>query len=126
MNQVKVGICGLGTVGGGTFNVLKRNASEIANRVGAQVNVTHICMRSAKPEYDTDGIKVSTDVFDVARDPEIDILIETMGGTTIALDLVLEAIANNKHIVTANKALIAEHGNTIFEAANQQLSLIHI
>lgn len=120
MNQVKVGICGLGTVGGGTFNVLKRNANEIANRAGTQINVTHIGMRSDKPEYDTAGIKISADVFDVARDPEIDILVETMGGTTIALDLVLEAIANGKHVVTANKALIAEHGNRIFEAADNQ------
>lgn len=120
MNQVKVGICGLGTVGGGTFNVLKRNAAEIAQRVGASVDVVHIGMRANKPEYDTTGIKVSADIFDVARDPEIDILVETVGGTSIALDLVLEAIANGKHVVTANKALIAEHGNRIFDAANKQ------
>lgn len=120
MKQVNVGICGLGTVGGGTFNVLKRNAEEIADRVGSQVRVTHIGMRSEKPEYDTSGVKISRDVFDVARDPEVHILVETMGGTTQALDLVLEAIANGKHVVTANKALIAEHGNRIFEAASQQ------
>ena len=117
MNQVNVGICGLGTVGGGTLNVLKRNAGEIAKRAGARVEITHIGMRSEKPEYDTSGIKISADVFAVARDPEIDILVETLGGTDLALALLLEAIANGKHVVTANKALIAEHGNTIFEAA---------
>lgn len=120
MNQVNVGICGLGTVGGGTFNVLKRNAKEIANRVGTNVVVTHIGMRSAKPEYDTAGVKISADILDVARDPEVDILVESIGGYDLALELILEAIANGKHVVTANKALIAEHGNTIFDAANKQ------
>ena len=120
MEQVNVGICGLGTVGGGTFNVLKRNATEIAKRVGTHVEVTHIGMRSEKPEYDTTGIKISADVFEVAKDPEIDILVETIGGTDLALNLVLEAIANGKHVVTANKALIAEYGNTIFEVASNK------
>lgn len=118
MNQVKVGICGLGTVGGGTFNLLKDNAEEISNRVGAHIEVVHIGARSDKPEYDTSGVKISADIFDVAADPEIDILVETIGGTSLALDLVMSAIANGKHVVTANKALIAEHGNTIFEAAS--------
>lgn len=120
MSQVKVGICGLGTVGGGTFNVLKRNAQEIAQRVGATVEVTHIGMRANKPEYDTSGVKISSDIFEVTRDENVDIVVETIGGTTVALDLVLEAISNKKHVVTANKALIAEHGNQIFSAAKEQ------
>jgi len=120
VSQIKVGICGLGTVGGGTFHVLKRNAEEITQRVGAAVEVVHIGMRTIKPEYDTSGIQVSSDIFDVAKDPNVDIVVETIGGTTIALALVLEAIANKKHVVTANKALIAEHGNQIFAAAKEQ------
>lgn len=120
MSHVKVGICGLGTVGGGTFNVLNRNAKEIAQRVGAPVEVIHIGMRADKPEYDTSSVKVSSDIFEVVRDPQVDIVVETIGGTTIALELVLEAIANGKHVVTANKALIAEHGNQIFAAAQEQ------
>ena len=120
MNKVNVGICGLGTVGGGTFDVLKRNAKEIAHRAGAQVDVTHIGMRSNRPEYNTAGIKISADVLDVARDPGVDILVETIGGTSLALELVLEAIHRGKHVVTANKALIAEQGNIIFDAASKK------
>lgn len=120
MNQVNVGICGLGTVGGGTFNVLRRNAEEIADRAGARIEVVHIANRSDKPEYDTAGIRMSRDVFEVARDPDVDILVESMGGTDIAFDLVIEAIKQGKHIVTANKALIAERGNEIFAAAGEQ------
>lgn len=120
MNQVKVGICGLGTVGGGTFNVLKRNAPEISARAGADIQVVHIGMRSEKPQYDTAGVRISSDVMEVARDPEVDILVESMGGTDLALKVILEAIENGKHVVTANKALIAEHGNQIFAAANEK------
>ena len=118
MNPLNIGICGLGTVGGGTFNILKRNAVEIADRAGVEINVVHIGTRSDKPEYDTTGVKISADIFDVVRDPEVDIVVESIGGTDTALDLALEAIANGKHLVTANKALIALHGNQIFAAAN--------
>lgn len=120
MSQVNVGICGLGTVGGGTLNVLRRNAAEIADRAGARIEVTHIATRSDKPAYETSGIRMSRDVFEVARNPEIDILVESMGGTDIAFDLVMEAIQQGKHIVTANKALIAERGNEIFAAAGER------
>jgi len=118
VNPVKVGIAGLGTVGSGTVNILRRNADEIARRVGRPIEIAHIGARRDNPACDISGMRVSRDVMDVARDPEIDILIELIGGTTTARELVLTAIANGKHVVTANKALIAEHGNEIFSAAH--------
>ncbi len=118
MNPVKVGIAGLGTVGSGTVNILRRNADEIARRVGRPIEIAHIGARRDNPACDVSNIRVSRDVMDVARDPDIDILIELIGGTTTARELVLMAIANGKHVVTANKALIAEHGNEIFSAAH--------
>lgn len=117
MKQVNVGICGLGTVGSGTLNVLTNNAETIAARACSSVVISHIGARRDNPDADTSSIKVSRDIFEVARDPEVDILVELIGGTTVAKELVLEAIANGKHVVTANKALIAEQGNEIFDAA---------
>lgn len=117
MNSVKVGICGLGTVGAGTFNVLARNQVEISARVGCDINVTHIGARRDNPDVDIADTQISRDIFAVAEDPSIDILVELIGGTTVAKDLILKAIDNGKHVVTANKALIAEHGNEIFAAA---------
>jgi homoserine dehydrogenase len=118
LNPVKVGICGLGTVGAGTFNVLARNAAEISARAGCDIEVTHIGQRRENPAIDTGSATISRDIFDVATDPSINILVELIGGTTVAKDLVLKAIENGKHVVTANKALIAEHGNEIFAAAS--------
>lgn len=120
MDAVKVGICGLGTVGGGTFNVLSRNAQSIGARAGKPIIVEHIGARRDNPDIDTGTVKVSRDIFDVAEDPNVDILVETIGGCDVAKDLVLKAIANGKHVVTANKALIAEHGNEIFTAAREK------
>ena len=117
MDSVKVGIAGLGTVGSGTVNVLKRNAGDIARRVGRPIEITHIGARRDNPACDTQGIRLSRDIFAVATDPDIDILVELIGGIDTARELVLTAIKNGKHIVTANKALIAEHGNEIFQAA---------
>ncbi|MEE8057008.1 MAG: homoserine dehydrogenase [Pseudomonadales bacterium] len=117
MNPVRIGICGLGTVGRGTFNVLNRNAGEIAARAGCDIVIEHI---GARRGADIDGIKVSTDIFAVVEDPNVHIVAELIGGTTVAKELVLKAIANGKHVVTANKALIAEHGNDIFAAAAEQ------
>jgi homoserine dehydrogenase len=118
VNPVKVGIAGLGTVGSGTVNILRRNADEIARRVGRPIEIAHIGARRDNPACDVSGVRVSRDVMEVARDPDIDILVELIGGTTTARKLVLTAIANGKHVVTANKALIAEHGNEIFSAAH--------
>ncbi|MEK0363496.1 MULTISPECIES: homoserine dehydrogenase [unclassified Pseudomonas] len=120
MKPVKVGICGLGTVGGGTFNVLKRNAEEIARRAGRGIEVAQIATRQLNPKCDTGSISITDDVFAVANNPEIDIVVELIGGYTLALELVLKAIENGKHVVTANKALIAVHGNEIFARAREQ------
>ncbi|MEH6357527.1 MAG: homoserine dehydrogenase [Pseudomonadales bacterium] len=117
MKAVNVGICGLGTVGGGTFNVLKRNAKEISRRAGRDIVVSHVGMRQTKPGFDFEGCSISNDIFDVARDPEVDVVCELIGGYDIAFELVMTAIENGKHVVTANKALIAERGNEIFAAA---------
>lgn len=118
MKPVKVGICGLGTVGSGTVNVLTRNGRVINARAGCDITIAQIGARRDNPKCDTSAFNVTRDVFAVADNPEIDILVELIGGTTLAKDLVLRAIANGKHVITANKALIAHHGNEIFAAAN--------
>lgn len=117
MKPVNVGICGLGTVGSGTFNVLNRNNATIDRRTGRAVRIIHVASRRDHPNCDTSGIRVSRDVFEVANDPEVHILVELIGGIDTAKELVLTAIKNGKHVVTANKALIAMHGNEIFSAA---------
>ncbi len=116
-----MGICGLGTVGGGTFNVLQRNAEEIARRAGRAIEVTHIATRAPNPACNLgDDVQVYDDALALARHPDIDIIVELIGGYDIALKIVMEAIANGKHVVTANKALIAVHGNEIFAAAREK------
>lgn len=120
MNPVKVGICGFGTVGSGTFNVLNRNREVIAARAGCDIVVEQIGARRDNPNCATGSVPVSRDVFAVADNPNIHILVELIGGTTTARELVLRAIDNGKHIVTANKALIAQYGNEIFAAAERR------
>lgn len=122
MNPVKVGLMGLGTVGGGTFNVLSRNAKEITRRVGRDIKVTHIAARDYDPKnlVSLDGMTITGDAFEVVNDPDIDIVVELIGGYEPARELVLQAINNGKHVVTANKALIAMHGNEIFSAAHEK------
>jgi homoserine dehydrogenase len=117
MKPINIGICGLGTVGYGSFTVLKNNSKEIARRVGTEVRVSHIGARRLRPGQDIGKVRKSADVFAVVNDPEVDIVLELMGGIDVAKPLVLQAIANGKHVVTANKALIAKHGNEIFAAA---------
>ena len=122
MEPVKVGLLGLGTVGGGTVNVLQRNAEEISRRAGRGIIISHASARDInKPRIcKTDGIQLTVNPIDVVTDPEISIVVELIGGDTLARELVLTAIANGKHVVTANKALIAKHGNEIFSAAQKQ------
>ncbi|SFM09634.1 homoserine dehydrogenase [Halopseudomonas yangmingensis] len=120
MRPVKVGICGLGTVGGGTFNVLKRNAAEIARRAGRDIEVEQIAARHLNPACELGDTPVTEDVFALVDNPEIDIIVELIGGYGVARDVVMRAIANGKHVVTANKALIAVHGNEIFKAASEK------
>jgi homoserine dehydrogenase len=119
LKPVNVGICGLGTVGGGTFNVLLRNADEIARRAGRKIIVQQIGARRDNPACNTHGTAITRDIFEVATNPDIDIVVELIGGYDVAFKLVMTAIENGKHVVTANKALIAVHGNEIFEAAQR-------
>jgi homoserine dehydrogenase len=107
----------LGTVGSGTFNVLTRNQREISARAGTDIIIEQIGARRDNPACDTSNSNVTRDVFDVARNPEVEVVVELIGGTGIAKELVEEAIANGKHVVTANKALIAEFGNELFAKA---------
>jgi homoserine dehydrogenase len=120
LKSVNIGICGLGTVGSGTFNVLARNAGLINARAGCDINVTVVGARRDNASCDTAAVVVERDIFALTRRPDVDIIVELIGGTTTAKELVLEAIANGKHVVTANKALIAEYGNEIFAAAEKQ------
>ncbi len=120
MNSVKIGICGLGTVGSGTVNVLARNISSINSRAGCKIELIQVGARRDNPGCNLSGVIVSRDIFAVAENPEVDIVVELIGGTTVARELVMKAIANGKHVVTANKALIAEFGNDIFAAAKAQ------
>ncbi len=114
---VKVGLCGLGTVGRGTVRVLSRNADVLVQRSGVGVELVQIGARNAVPDADTGAIPFTRDIFAVATNPEVDILVELIGGIEPARELVLTAIANGKQVVTANKALIATCGNEIFAAA---------
>jgi homoserine dehydrogenase len=123
MEPVNIGLLGLGTVGGGTVTVLTGNADEIARRAGRGIRIAHAAARAYDPERITglDQIgRIGDDAFAVVEDPEVDIVIELIGGYSPARELVLKAIANGKHVVTANKALIAMHGNEIFAAAQEQ------
>ena len=120
MKLVKIGICGLGTVGSGTVNVLRRNCQEIALRSNVELAIEHIGARRDNPDCNTNDLTVSRDIFDVVGNSEVDIVVELIGGTTVAKTLILQAIANGKHVVTANKALIAEFGDEIFAKAREQ------
>jgi len=118
LKQLNVGILGLGTVGGGTYTVLKRNASEITRRTGVAINVVQVADRNlANAKALATDVDVTDDAFAVVNNPAVDVVVELIGGYTLSRELVLKAIANKKHVVTANKALIALHGNEIFAAA---------
>ncbi|OXC79649.1 homoserine dehydrogenase [Caballeronia sordidicola] len=120
MEPIKVGLLGFGTVGSGTFTVLRRNQEEIKRRAGRGIEITRIAVRTPSKVQGAAGIDVTTDFNAVVDDPSIDIVAEMIGGTGIARELVLRAIANGKHVVTANKALLAVHGSEIFEAASKK------
>jgi homoserine dehydrogenase len=122
MKPINVGLLGIGTVGGGTWTVLERNRGEITRRAGRRIRISRVAdkdlARARKLTHG--GAKLTTDAFEVTRAPDIDIVVELIGGTKIAKDLVLDAIAHGKHVVTANKALLAKHGNQIFAAAQRR------
>lgn len=120
MKSMKVGLLGLGVVGGGTWNVLRRNAQEIARRAGRQIEVVSVAVRDVAKARARIGedVLITDDPYVLVSDPSIDIVVELIGGTTTARALVMSAIENGKHVVTANKALLATHGTEIFEAAS--------
>ena len=122
MKPVKIGILGLGTVGCGTVSVLARNALEISRRAGREIRIAQASARDLKKKRacPMDGIQLVQDPYEVVRNPEIEVVVELIGGYEPARELVLEAIAHGKHVVTANKALIAMHGNEIFAAAQKK------
>lgn len=117
MKSLKIGICGLGTVASGVINVIQRNQKEISARAGCSLDVIRVASRAKKENCDLTDIKFTTNLMDVVNDPEIDVLVELIGGYDQAKELVCAAIKQGKHVVTANKALIAEHGNEIFALA---------
>ncbi len=119
---IRVGLLGIGTVGGGTWEVLGRNADEIQRRAGRRIRITRVADKDlARARRVTQGkVQLTRDAFEVTRAPDVDIVIELIGGNTIAKTLVLDAIAHGKHVVTANKALLATRGNEIFAAAQKQ------
>jgi len=122
VEPVKIGILGLGTVGSGTVNVLTRNADEIQRRAGRGIRVVSAAARDLKRKRNcpTTGIRLTADAQEIVNDPEVEVVVELMGGYEPARTLVLQAIANGKHVVTANKAMIAAHGNEIFAAAQKK------
>ena len=126
MKPVNVGLLGIGTVGSGTWDVLNRNASEIERRAGRGIRISRIADKDVKKAQNLvkGKAKVTPDAYEVVRAKDIDIVVELIGGTTIAKDLVLEAIRNGKHVVTANKALLATHGNEIFAAAQKKGAMV--
>ena len=119
MESIKVGLLGFGTVGSGTFKVLNRNQEEIRRRAGRAIEITRIAVRNIERARSIagDGVAISNDTFALVDDPTLDIVVETIGGTDLARELVLRALRNGKHVVTANKALLAVHGTEIFAAA---------
>ena len=121
MKQLKVGLLGIGTVGGGTYKVLTRNAAEISRRTGVAIQVVQVADRNIELAKAVTGgqVDITDDAFTVVNNPNVDVVIELIGGYTLSRELVLKAIENGKHIVTANKALLATHGNEIFAAAQK-------
>src|SRR5512146_1376231 len=122
MRPINVGLLGIGTVGGGSFTVLERNKEEISRRAGCAISMKVVADKDLEKARAIVGGRaiVTADAYEVVDHPDIDIVVELIGGTGIARELILRAIANGKHIVTANKALLAQYGNEIFAAAQKK------
>ena len=123
---MNIGLIGIGTVGGGTYQVLKENAEEISNKSGIEIKITHVADKNLKLAKETVDIEtiIEEDAFSLIENSSIDTIIELIGGTGIALDIVRKALENGKHVVTANKALIAMHGEELFKIANKKNVLL--
>ena len=122
MKPINVGLIGVGTVGGGTYAVLERNQEEITRRAGRGIVIRMIADRDLEKarQLAGEGVTVTADANEVVSDPDIDIVVELIGGYTVAKELILKAIDNGKHVITANKALLASHGTEIFAAAQKK------
>jgi len=118
LDSLNIGVCGVGTVGLATMDILMRQAKVLEARSGKSMKLVHVGARREHPDHDYGDARVSRDVMALAEDPEIDVLVELIGGTSAAYDLIKGAIQQGKHIVTANKALIAEHGNELIALAD--------
>jgi len=129
VKEIKIGLLGLGTVGGGTAKILTETLPEIKRRLGLNTNIVieQIAVRdlSRPRSFDTQNIKLTTSPLEVVNNPDIDIVVELMGGTSLAKDCLMQAIQNKKHIVTANKALIAEYGNELFKLAEENQIILN-
>lgn len=119
MKQLRVGLLGIGTVGGGTYTVLTRNAAEITRRTGVEIRVVQVADKNIELAKKVTGgnVDITDDAFVTVSNPNVDVVVELIGGYGLSKQLVLKAIENGKHVVTANKALLALHGNEIFAAA---------
>ncbi|HEY9459938.1 MAG TPA: Gfo/Idh/MocA family oxidoreductase, partial [Paralcaligenes sp.] len=126
MRPVKVGLLGLGVVGRGTWKVLNDNAQEIARRAGRRIEVVAVAARDVAKARRLvgDHVLVTTDGMELVSHPDIDIVVELIGGQTVARKWVMAAIEQGKHVVTANKALLAMHGNEIFAAARRRSVMV--
>nr|WP_154129320.1 MULTISPECIES: homoserine dehydrogenase [Acinetobacter] len=119
VKPVRLAILGLGTVGGGALKLLQENAAEIRRRTGREIEITHVGTRRPRPDLNLPAsIKQSADLLDIVRQPDVDVVVEVMGGIHPAYEVMMEAIKHGKQVVTANKALLAEHGNELFKAAD--------
>ena len=119
VKPVRLAILGLGTVGGGALKLLKENAAEIKRRTGREIQITYVGTRRPRPDLDLgDEVKQSADLLDIVRQPDVDVVVEVMGGIHPAYEVIKEAILHGKQVVTANKALLAEHGNELFKLAD--------
>jgi len=130
LTQINVGIVGLGTVGSGTFNILNRQFEHLAKDKGVKIVISHIGARRDNPLANISGshfennLRISRDIFQVVNDDQVDIIVELIGGTDVAYDIVSQSLEKGKHVVTANKALIAEKGNELFELANRKQKVL--
>jgi homoserine dehydrogenase len=119
VKPVRLAILGLGTVGGGALKLLKENAAEIKRRTGREIQITHVGTRRPRPDLELpESIKQSADLLDIVRQPDVDVVVEVMGGIHPAYEVIKESILHGKQVVTANKALLAEHGNELFKLAD--------